>query len=124
MKKLLLATTAYVALTACGGVSKNAKIADLNDGQVEKVCKKFISSGPEPGEYDCGGGDTVTIEEPDVDECIDDLPAFGALCPSLTVGDILDCSDALGALDVCEDSEELPPECDAFFTCIFSSFDG
>lgn len=95
-------------------------MTDLDAGDRTKVCEDVLGRGPEPGEYDCGDNVTVTIEEADAEdqaECEDGLEDFATSCPTLTVGEITDCFETLGAQDPCAD--DLPPECDAFFECLF-----
>jgi hypothetical protein len=107
---LLVAT-----LTACG-VSGSTPLADLSEAQRTSVCRDVLTSGPPAGDYDCGDGVVVRIEDPDQAECEVGLAEFAANCPELVVDDVLGCFDAQADADVCAD--EAPAECDALFDCI------
>jgi hypothetical protein len=97
------------------GVPRATKIADLSSAQAGTLCDWVNGKGGGYGRtVTCSDG-TDASTDPDKATCSSSAPLLGGLCPTLTVGDLEDCSNAVG-MDLCAAATN--PACAAFNTCV------
>jgi len=97
------------------GLGRTAPLASLTAAQRGTLCD--WESGKQGGYgrmINCPDG-SQQMSDPDKATCVQGISSLGALCPTLTVGDIEDCANAVGT-DVC--SEPTQAACAAFNTCL------
>jgi hypothetical protein len=97
------------------GITRTTAIADLTATQAGTLCDWANAAAG-------GYGRTVTcpdgsdeMSDPDKASCATGLPILGSLCPTLTVGDLEDCANAVGT-DLC--SAATQSACAAFNACL------
>jgi hypothetical protein len=83
------------------GLPKNATLGSLTTAQAGILCDwENDKQGGYGRTMVCSDGSQETTD-PDHASCVGSVPNAGADCPTLTVGDIEDCANAIGA-DLCE----------------------
>ena len=98
-----------LAPTSCGsssgpgmssGLPRTSTVASLSTAQAGTLCDW---NNEKQGGYgrttSCSDGTTQTTDA-DKTTCVDGVPQIGAACPTLNVGDVEDCSNAIGS-DLC-----------------------
>jgi len=117
---VLLATA-----TSCGpgdgsngsGIPKSTKLGMLTTAQAGTECDYVNDKqGGYGRSVTCADGSTQTTD-PDKASCMKDVPGAGASCPTLTVGDLEDCANAVGT-NLC--SLPTASACAAFNACLAS----
>jgi hypothetical protein len=121
------AAAALIAVVSCSGdgggpgptsgLSRQATIASLNAQQAATICDwTNAKQGGYGRDTTCSDGSS---QETDADKqtCVESVPLVGALCPTLTVGDIEDCANATGT-DLC--ALTTAAGCAAFRQCMES----
>jgi hypothetical protein len=96
-----------IGVVACGGVSDDAKLAELSDDEVTDLCSEVVAETK-----DCGSGVTASRNGPS--ECAAGMKNVPTSCAA-TVGDFRECNDA----DVCEFLSNAA--CGRIFQCSSSS---
>lgn len=127
MKRLMTVVGAMLVAAACGGdsgsgVDSGKRMSELSDAEARDVCQYAEDAQGGPRTITCDGQDFEF--EPDDFECenatADEIPDT---C-TMTVGEYEECVDALGDVDPCEESPELPASCDKLFSEACSGDDG
>jgi hypothetical protein len=104
------ASLVLIALISCSGdgggpgpssgLSRQATIASLTTQQAGTLCDwTNAKQGGYGRDATCSDGSDQGTD-PDMESCVESVPLVGALCPTLTVGDIEDCANATGT-DLC-----------------------
>ena len=100
---------------ASSGLPRSATIASLSTAQAGTLCDwQSAKQGGYGRMVNCSDG-SQEMSDPDKATCVSGASALGALCPTLTVGDVEDCANAVGT-DLC--SEPTQAGCAAFNTCL------
>jgi len=120
------AAAVLIAVVSCSGdggpgpssgLSRQATLASLTSQQAATLCDwSNAKQGGYGREATCSDG---SLQETDSDKqsCVESVPYVGALCPTLTVGDIEDCANATGT-DLC--ALTTAAACAAFRQCMES----
>jgi hypothetical protein len=114
-----------LAASSCGGgngggsnssgVPSSATLASLTTAQATTLCDwENEKQGGYGRTVSCSDGSQQTTD-PNQATCVGSVPNAGADCPTLTVGDIEDCANAIGA-DICQVSTA--PGCHNFWQCV------
>jgi len=114
-----------LAVNSCGGgngggsdssgLPRSTTLASLTTAQAGTLCD--WENGKQGGygrTMACSDGSQQTTD-PDHATCVGSVPTAGADCPTLTVGDIEDCANAIGD-DICEVSTAAG--CHNFWLCV------
>lgn len=113
MKKFFAALVMTGALVGCG-VSDDAVLSDLEEGDWEKLCAgRTVEASTTTCEVD-GVEYDVEIEASTEEDCVADNSSTFADCGA-TAGDFNACMDAFDGADVC--SAEMPAACDPLLDC-------
>jgi hypothetical protein len=100
---------------ASSGLSRSATLASLSTAQAGTLCDwESAKQGGYGRMVNCSDG-SQQMSDPDKASCVSGIPTLGSLCPTLTVGDIEDCANAVGT-DLC--SEPTQAGCAAFNACL------
>jgi hypothetical protein len=82
------------------GLSRTLTIASLSASQALSLCDwTNTKQGGYGRSVTCPDGMTDGTD-PSAEVCVESAPTLGALCPTLTVADVEDCVNAIGA-DIC-----------------------
>lgn len=100
---------ACIASASCGsssgpgtssGLPRTSTVASLSTAAAGTLCDwNNEKQGGYGRTMSCSDGTTQTTDT-DKTTCIDGVPQTGAACPTLTVGDVEDCANAIGS-DLC-----------------------
>jgi hypothetical protein len=99
------------------GTPKSTKLGMLTTAQAGTECDYVNNKqGGYGRSVTCADGSMQTTD-PDKASCVADVPVAGAGCPTLTVGDLEDCANAVGT-NLC--SLPTASACAAFNACLAS----
>jgi hypothetical protein len=97
------------------GVPRSSTIGSLDSSQAVTLCDwENAKQGGYGRSITCPDGSTQTTDA-DRATCVSQVPYFGTYCPTLTVGDIEDCANALG-INICNVGSE--PACGPVAACL------
>jgi hypothetical protein len=124
MRSRLAGILLTALLSACGssggggggsGIPRATTIASLTADQAGTLCDwQAAKTGGYGHTQSCPDGGTQSTDANRA-TCVEDLPYPGAACPTLTVGDVEDCANAIGP-NICNLSTA--PACSKFATCL------
>jgi hypothetical protein len=124
---LLFVVAVSVTMTACGssggsgadasGIPQSTTLSSLTPAQAGVLCDwENAKQGGYGRSVSCPDGGMQTTDT-DRASCVSAAQPIGADCPTLTVGDVEDCANAIGT-DLC--SLATQPACAAFNACVSS----
>lgn len=97
------------------GVPRSSTVGSLDGSQAATLCDwENAKQGGYGRSVTCPDGSTQTTD-PDRATCVSQAPYFSTYCPTLTVGDLEDCANALGT-NICNVATE--PACGPVATCL------
>jgi hypothetical protein len=123
VKSFLASATFIALLSSCGSsnggggseLSRSTTIASLTPAQAGTLCDWLAArSGGYGRTESCPDGSTQATP-PNHGACVDDLPYPGAVCPTLTVGDVEDCANTIGSA-LCNLTDA--PACSKYAACL------
>ena len=86
---------------ASSGVPRTAKVGTLSAADAARLCDWTNQRQGGYGQHvTCTGSEDMSTD-PDQKTCTDAEPDIAAYCPDLTVGDVEDCTNAVGT-DLCK----------------------
>lgn len=118
---VVLGSALLVACSGGGGsgVSSSKTLVSLSDGEITDLCEYSADVVGPQQTIDCGGGQTVTIGDASVADCVADFQELQDENPSCaaTVGNAEGCLEAIADSTDAQLCSSLPAACAALFAC-------